>query len=298
MGTRSVGPLVAAGALMLAPVAAAQVPIPSPPPLTGGGPRDLPPVGVEDSYGPPEGQDLEQVANNGAGYQRHNVRVRGRLDDLVPGRYLMLTDGAVRVMLITFFDADYREISVLMGLEVEVTGIVRRIPGRQQIRQCHGGSYVESKCDDFLLPQLPDGQLGWPEQSITLIAITDRGKGVPRKETRRLADTGIDAAAAEGKPVRAIGQFRGANLCRDLPAESRRDLADWVLLTSEGPLWVTGRRPSGKGFQLDPAYRPDTARWLEVSGKVLVAGEVSYLKAGKVALIARPEEAAPVPCPP
>ena len=65
-----------------------------------------------------------------------------------------------------------------------------------------------------------------------------------------------------------------------------------MLLTSEGPVWVTGRRPAGKGFQLDPAYRADTARWLEVSGKVQVAGEVSYLKAGKVALIARPEDRA------
>ena len=277
----------------------AQVPIPSPPPLTGGGPRDLPPVGVEDSYGPPEPQDLEQIATNGAGYQRHNVRVRGRLDDLVPGRYLMLTDGAAtRVMLITFFDADYREISVLMGLEVEVTGIVRRIPGRQQTRPCHGGSYVESKCDEFLLPQLPDGQMGWPEQSITLLTISDRGKGLPRKGTRGLADTGIDAAAADGKPVRAVGQFRGANLCKDLPEASRRDPLDWVLQTPEGPVWVTGRRPAGKGFQLDPAYRADTNRWLEVSGKVLIVDDVRYLKASKVALIARPEEAEAVPCPP
>ena len=61
---------------------------------------------------------------------------------------------------------------------------------------------------------------------------------------------------------------------------------------------MTGRRPAGKGFQLDPAYRPDTARWLEVSGKVLIAGEVSYLKAGKVALIARPRKPRAVPCPP
>ncbi len=290
---------LAAMAMVLMPAALpAQVPIPSPPPLTGGGSRDLPPVGVEDFYGPPEPQDLEQIANGGSSFQKKNVRVRGRLADLVPGRYLMLTDGAVRVMLITFFDADYREIGVLRGLEVEVTGIVRRIPARQKRRPCHGGNYLDSKCDDFLLPELPDAQLGWPEQSITLITISDRGKGLPRKETRRLADTGIDAAAAEGKPVRAIGQFRGANLCRDLPAESRRDPADWVLLTSEGPFWVTGRRPAGKGFQLDPAYRADTARWLEVSGKVQVAGEVSYLKAGKVALIARPEEAEPVPCPP
>jgi hypothetical protein len=291
--------LLAAAALTLAPAAlAAQIPIPSPPPLTGGGPHDLPPVGVEDSYGPPEPQDLEQIATNGAGYQRHNVRVRGRLDDLVPGRYLMLTDGVLRVMLVTFFDADYRDISVLLGLEVEVTGIVRRIPGRQQIRPCHGGSYVESKCDDFLLPQLPDGQIGWPEQSITLLTISDRGKGLERKGTRKLADTGVDAAAADGKPVRAIGQFRGANLCQDLPEASRRDPADWVLHTAEGPVWVTGRRPAGRGFQLDAAYRGDTTRWLEVKGKVLIVDNVRYLKASNVALIPRPAEAEPEPCPP
>jgi len=292
-------PGLAAMAMALMPaLLSAQIPIPSPPPLTGGGPRDLPPVGVEDLYGPAEPQDLEQIAYSGSSYQKHNVRVRGRLSDLVPGRYLMLMEGAVRVMLVTFYDADYHEISALMGLEVEVKGIVRRIPAKQKRLPCHGGTYIESKCEDFELPELPDAQPGWPEQSITLLAISDRGKGLPRKETRRLADTGIDAAAADGKPVRAIGQFRGANLCKDLPEASRRDPLDWVLQTPEGPVWVTGRRPAGKGFQLDPAYRADTNRWLEVRAKVLVLENVRYLKASNVALIPRPEDAEPVPCPP
>jgi len=286
-------------AMALMPAAlSAQVPIPSPPPLSGGGPHDLPPVGVEDQYGRPEPRDLAEIANSGTAYQKQNVRVRGRLADLVPNRYLMLTDGAARVMLVTFFDADYREIAALMGLEVEVTGILRRIPGRQKLLPCHGGSYVESKCEDFDLPELPDAQMGWPEQSITLLTISDRGKGLPRKDTRTLADTGIDAAAADGKPVRAIGQFRGANLCKDLPEASRRDPLDWVLQTPEGPVWVTGRRPAGKGFQLDPAYRADTNRWLEVRGKVLILDSVRYLKASNVALIARPEDAEPASCPP
>jgi len=290
---------LAAMAMALMPVAlSAQVPIPSPPPLTGGGPRDLPPVGVEDFYGPAEPQDLEQIAYSGSSYQKHNVRVRGRLADLVPGRYLMLMEGAVRVMLVTFNDADYHEISALMGLEVEVKGIVRRIPASQKRLPCHGGTYVESKCEDFMLPELPDKQMDWPEQSITLLTISDRGKGLPRKDTRGLADTGIDAAAADGKPVRAIGQFRGGNLCKDLPEASRRDPLDWVLQTSEGALWVTGRRPAGKGFQLDPAYRADTNRWLEVRGKVLILDNVRYLKASNVALIPRPEDAEPAACPP
>ena len=104
--------------------------------------------------------------------------------------------------------------------------------------------------------------------SITVVRISDRGTTCGSgKERRTLADTGLDAAAADGKPVRALGQFRGANLCKDLPESSRHDPADWVLHTAEGPVWVTGRRPAGSGFQLDAGYRGDTARWLEVQGR-------------------------------
>ena len=59
-----------------------------------------------------------------------------------------------------------------------------------------------------------------------------------------------------------------------------------------------GRRPAGKGFQLDPAYRADTTRWLEVTGKVQIADSVRYLKASKITLIPRPAETEPDPCPP
>jgi hypothetical protein len=118
--------------------------------------------------------------------------------------------------------------------------------------------------------------------------MADRGTdGGPRREGQR-------APAGQG----LIGQFRGANLCHDLPGETRRNPADWVLLTSEGAVWVTGRRPAGRGFQLDPRHRGDTARWLEVTGKIEMAGGARYLKASKVALLGRPEESTPVPCPP
>ena len=290
---------LAVAVLALAPgLALAQVLIPSPRPITGGA-QELPPVGVEGHYGPAEPEDLDQIAYNGASYQKRNVLVKARLDDLVPGRYLALSDGAARVMLIPFHDSDYHDLSAFLGVEVEVTGIVRRVPTGQKLKRCYGENLPESKCDDYLLPQLPDAQPGWPEQSITLLKISDRGKERPgRAATRTLADTGLDAAASDGKPVRAIGQFRGANHCKDVPEASRRDSADWVIVTSEGPVWVTGRRPSGKGFQLDPAYRGDTTRWLEVSGKVLILDGVRYLKASKVALIPRPAESEPVACPP
>ena len=285
--------------MTLAPTAAlAQVPIPSPPPITRGDSRELPPVGAQEFYGPPEPVELNQIAYDGASYKKRNVVVKARVEDLVPGRYLALTDGAARVMLILFYDADYDDVSKFIGVEVEVTGVVRTIPARQKRMPCFGGSNLESKCEDPLLPELPDAQPNWPAQSITLFKLSDRGKGPATRATRTLADTGLDAAAADGKAVRALGQFRGANLCKDLPEATRRDPADWVLQTSEGPVWVTGRRPAGKGFELDVAYRGDTKRWLEVSGKVLVLADVRYLKANKVALIPPPPEAEPVPCPP
>jgi hypothetical protein len=134
--------------------------------------------------------------------------------------------------------------------------------------------------------------------SITIITLSERvGLGRRRTGPPSLDDTGIEAAAAAGRPVRAVGQFRGANLCRDLADATRRDGADWVLMTSEGAVWVTGRRPEGKGFRLDPADRADTSRWLEVNGRVEVAGEARYLKASRVALIARPAESEPAACP-
>ena len=285
--------------MTLAPtVALAQVPIPSPPPITtGGGSREPPPVGAREFYGPAEPVELDQIANGGS-YQKRNVVVKTRVEDLVPGRYLGLTDGVSRVMLILFYGSDYHDVSKFIGIEVEVTGVVRRIPANQKRMPCFGGSNLESKCEDPLLPELPDAQPNWPAQSLTLLTISDRGKELPRKGTRTLADTGLDAAAADGKAVRALGQFRGANLCKDLPEASRHDPEDWVLHTSEGPVWVTGRRPAGQGFHLDATYRGDTTRWLEVRGKVLILDNVRYLKATRVSLIPRPPEAEPEPCPP
>ena len=288
----------AAPALFLAFLLPFQVQIPSPTPI-GGSPQDLPLVKIEDAYGPLQVEDLDQLAHNGQSYHRRLVLTRGIVGDLVAGQYLSLDQGTSRVMLIPFNNADYHDYITMLGVDVDVTGVVRVLPAKQKSVPCRGTYVLESKCEDWDLPVLPDAEIQWPPVSLTIVKISDRGtSGGPRRGARTLAETGVAAAAAEGKPVRAIGQFRGANLCRDLPAESRRDPADWVLLTSEGPLWVTGRRPAGKGFQLDPAYRADTARWLEVNGKVQVAGEVSYLKAGKVALIARPEEAEAMPCPP
>jgi hypothetical protein len=290
----------AAVALALGAAAAfTQVPRPSPPTIGGGNQQELPQVSIEQAYGPLQVEDLEQLAQGGQSYHRRLVLTRGVLVDLEPGRYLKLKQGAARVLVIPMQPGDYHDLGTMIGIDVDLTGVVRVLPASQKTVRCRGEPVLESKCEDWDLPVLPNAQANWPPVSITVVRISDRGTSRgPGRERRTLADTGLDAAAADGKPVRALGQFRGANLCKDLPEASRHDPADWVLHTSEGPVWVTGRRPAGNGFQLDAAYRGDTTRWLEVSGKVLIVDNVRYLKASKVALIPRPPEAEPEPCPP
>ena len=85
----------------------------------------------------------------------------------------------------------------------------------------------------------------------------------------------------------ASGTFRGANLFEDLPPESRRDPADWVLKDGPFSIWVTGKAPKGRGWSLDPRQRSE-CRWrLEVKGRVEIAGGYVYLRATSVALVGR-----------
>jgi hypothetical protein len=96
---------------------------------------------------------------------------------------------------------------------------------------------------------------------------------------------GPDAAA--GRSITVQGTFRGANLFEDLPPESRRNPADWVLKDGPFSIWVTGRLPKGDGFSLDPRSRSD-CRWrLEVTGKVETAARYVYLRAKSVTLVRR-----------
>jgi hypothetical protein len=96
-----------------------------------------------------------------------------------------------------------------------------------------------------------------------------------------------DPLAAAGRSITVEGTFRGANLFEDLPPETRRGPADWVLNDGPFSIWVTGRLPKGDGFSLDPRSLSD-CRWrLEVRGKVETRARYIYLRAKSVALVRR-----------
>jgi hypothetical protein len=94
------------------------------------------------------------------------------------------------------------------------------------------------------------------------------------------------------REVKVIGRFKGRNLYGDLPFALAKGKWDFVLQSAEGALWVTGVRPRGKGFDLDPSKRVDTGRWVEVTGVVKREGVTTYVDARAIGLAAAPEETA------
>jgi hypothetical protein len=101
--------------------------------------------------------------------------------------------------------------------------------------------------------------------------------------------------------VRVVGKFRGRTLFADLPGKSMRTANDWVIKDSLFAIWVTGRKPKGDGFDLDPSIRRDTNRWIEVIGRPTTRNGVVIIDAAQLTLTQPPSakaDAAPPPPPP
>jgi hypothetical protein len=81
------------------------------------------------------------------------------------------------------------------------------------------------------------------------------------------------------REVRVSGRFRGRNLYGDLPQPLNKDRWDFVLQSADASIWVSGMRPKGKDFELDPGARVDTGKWLEVTGVVQRKGAQLWIEA-------------------
>ena len=86
----------------------------------------------------------------------------------------------------------------------------------------------------------------------------------------------------EGREVKVVGRFKGRNLYGDLPQALGKGKWDFVVQSADGAVWVTGVRPKGNGFDLDPNARVDTGRWLEVVGVVGQVGSLVYITASSL----------------
>jgi hypothetical protein len=99
-----------------------------------------------------------------------------------------------------------------------------------------------------------------------------------------------DPTSHLGKQVVVLGKFRGSNLYGDLSIKEKRTPRDFVIKVADSAIWVTGRRPRGKGFRLDPAKRRDTGKWLRVIGEPFEDQGTVYLRAAKIEIADEPSD--------
>jgi hypothetical protein len=95
----------------------------------------------------------------------------------------------------------------------------------------------------------------------------------------------------EGRDVTLVGRFKGANLYGDLPQGVGKSKWDFVLQSADAAVWITGLRPRGRGFELDPTRRLHTGRWLQVTGTVRRDGPQVWIDGRSIELSDADEEA-------
>jgi hypothetical protein len=241
----------------------------------------------ERRYGQPVDVSLSDLIQNPEAYHERAVRTRGRLD-LVGG----LRDGfelrdmgswSVRLFPVEEIRGNFEQDAMgMVGRELEITGLVRTLSG------------VDSSTRDPSRANV--GILFWSYQGPP-----EEAKVPKEAPTVTLESLVTNPGRRDGQTVRVVGKFRGRNLYGDLPSRSQRAGGDWVIKDEAFAVWITSKKPKGKGFDLDASLKRDTGKWIEVIGRPSTRGGVTYIQAIQVMLSTAPTptaQALPPPPPP
>jgi len=246
-------------------------------------PQQYDPEYLENLYGPIRDVSLSDLAFSAESYNGRGIRVKGRVTPQgIQGTAFEMEEAGARVMLVPIrSNMNTEQLASLSGQRIEVTGVFTSTQGQA-------------------------GQSGQPINSSGVIQFWS-WSGPPEKVGRdkgailSLEQLVARAGKMDGQLVRVVGKFRGRNLFADLPARSMRTVTDWVIKDSLFAVWVTNRKPKGDGFELDPAIRRDTSRWVEVIGRPTTRNGVVIIDAMDVTLTQPPTpkaDVAPAPPPP
>jgi hypothetical protein len=227
----------------------------------------------EMQYGDPIDVTLESLVQMPESYYDRAVRVSGRLDILSGAGDRAWALGALgaRVVIVpvrVVADRFEMEARTWMGREIEITGVVGQ--GRDPLSN---QTAILIQFWKFYGPQ-------------------ERRRDQPASPEATLEDLVTRPGQRDGEKVRVVGQFRGANLFGDLPSASRRRSGDWILKSDLFAVWVTGKKPRGSGWKLDPKLRRDTGKWLMVEGEVRTFKGIVYIVADQVTLTRAPSPTA------
>ena len=128
----------------------------------------------------------------------------------------------------------------------------------------------------------------WPTSGELLLLIADETRRADEPGDATIRTITIEPTRYRDRTVTVTGRFRGRNLYGDLPEAPGTSLTDFVLLSAEAAVWIVGKKPRGKGFDLDVMARVDTGRWLQVTGIVRGSNQLVEIEAEEIEQIERP----------
>jgi hypothetical protein len=235
----------------------------------------------EERYGKPVDVTVTDLVQNPEQYRERSVRVRGvlELNSGFSGPATLRDNFAAMVLIspVPGVQGEWEQASrQMMGQEVQIIGVVQ-----------------ELSSNDPSQPRV--GVVFWsfqgPPEKVSPDALK---KAVPVTLESLVTNPG----SRDGKMVRVVGIFRGKNLYGDLPSKSARENGDWVIKDDAFAVWVSGKKPKGKGFQLDSGLKRDTNKWISVIGRVTTVKGVVYIEAMDLELTTPPSATAQVQAPP
>ena len=192
----------------------------------------------------------------------------------------------------------------MTGQEVEVSGIffdmssvmdpqyhpvLRYFPGAKREDGFNKDNFIAVSNADVIVPIENEMDPDKPEEEPDIVDPDIDVSGVNGVDLRNLVK---DPAHYVDEQIAVYGKFRGNNLYGDLSIKDKRTPRDFVIKLADAAIWVTGRRPRGDGFRLDPKKRRDTGKWLNVIGTAWQheSSGTYYLRAEKIELADKPED--------
>ncbi len=106
----------------------------------------------------------------------------------------------------------------------------------------------------------------WPGRDRVFVLLGASIIASPPATDTSLRAIALAPAQFENRGVTVVGRFHGRNLYGDIPQALNKGKWDFVLQSADAAIWVTGIRPRGRNFELDPGARADTDKWVEVKG--------------------------------
>jgi hypothetical protein len=236
-------------------------------------------------YGKPVDVSLSDLALNPEMYESRAVRTTGRLERSFDNRdlyYLRDMNASVTIVpdrdIRAPFDNDAR---TWLGASIEITGVVT---GRMSTGSMNPTSDQPPVVITFWKYVGPESK---------------ESKGRPVKANELTLEALVSQPGKrDDQTVRVTGQFRGRNLYGDLPSRSERDSDDWVIKDDLYAVWVSGKKPKGSGWSLDPGLKRDTGKWIEVVGRPVTVNGVTYIRAMEIKLTGPPSPTAQAAAPP